>query len=209
MPGEAGQQCAYIVTGSSEGGPPRLYRVTEDTSGFKEKARTDSSVHDETHHCSTNQLRINFCIAKILAVALFIVGVVGLILVFFNGDGVHLFSVDFADISDDKRKKLLDTYNSRFSNVMSGINKTIEIAIQPLVAVGILCLGAKWFTSKSELNLLVGMAPTLIGAVIGFLVCNGPTSVNVQLVPGEPQLWMLTEDIHAVYVTAPDDNPHH
>jgi hypothetical protein len=126
---------------------------------------------------------------------LLVVGVIALILLAFVGDGVHLSSFPASDKSDAERKQLLDRYNSMSGNLMTAITKVIDIALQLLVAVSLLCFAADWTIRRDTSTMLTRAAPSLCMAVLSFLICNGPTALNVQLIPKISVIRITAEDL--------------
>lgn len=152
----------------------------------------DKVPRKEADASPANQLRIDFSVMRIAAITALAVGLVVTILVIL-GNGVRLSSFASTEKTDVERKQLLDKYNSWFGNLMSAIIKLIDMALELLVAVSLLCLAAKWIVRES--SLLASVAPSLLVAGLSFLVCNGPTSVNVQLVPEALHVRMVAKDL--------------
>ncbi|GMF59381.1 unnamed protein product [Phytophthora fragariaefolia] len=116
-----------------------------------------------------NQLRIEFRLVRIGGVTTLVAGAVVLVSIFFMG--ITLSTFRSTDKNDADRKKLLDWYNAVSGNVMSLMIKQVDFALQLVVVVLLLC-----FTAS-------------------FLVCNGPTALNVQLIPGALHVRIVGEDL--------------
>ncbi|KAJ8526063.1 hypothetical protein ON010_g15120 [Phytophthora cinnamomi] len=80
---------------------------------------------------------------------------------------------------------------------MSLIVRQVDFALQLLVVVSLLCLAARWTTNREAASFLANAVPTLMIAVLSFLVCNGPTALNVPLTAGVSEAHIVVEDLNS------------
>ncbi|RLN47824.1 hypothetical protein BBJ29_009505 [Phytophthora kernoviae] len=136
-------------------------------------------------------LRINVRWVRLLVVTATAAVAMAIALLLCDGAGIHLGTVS-GDRNNADQKSLLDTYNSVSGGIVSAVLAPIEIVLSMLAAV-------TRFTFLSKLTLKRGLHSHLVTAalrvVVSFLVTNGPSTLNVQLVPGDVVALIISTDL--------------
>ncbi|KAG7395276.1 hypothetical protein PHYBOEH_003983 [Phytophthora boehmeriae] len=136
-------------------------------------------------------LRLNVRWVRLLIVTATVGIVMTIVLLLCSAGGLTL-STKHGNLTDGEQKLLLDTYNSVSGAMVSAMLAPIEAVLAMLAAVASLTFLSEITLQRGLQSYCVAMA---MGTAVSFLVTNGLSALNVQLVPGDVIATITSADL--------------
>lgn len=152
------------------------------------------------------QFRVSVRWVILLATVILVVGALGTGFVKCFGGGVHLGSFMSSDKTDAERKAMLDKFNAISGSLVALVLIPLEIVIIMSVSVTFLCFATDWMLQRGVNNFLFNTTTAIVAGVITYLLSNGLSALNVQLVSGDYIVKITAQDL-AANSTMQDNQP--
>jgi len=141
-----------------------------------------------------SQLRVSVRWAVLLLAAVLIVSALGTGLFFCSGEGIHLGSLSSSDKTDAK-KALLDKLNGQAGSFVAAVLIPLELVVIMIMSVCCLCFATDWMLRRGVNDLLASSMPTIVAGIVMYLLSNGLSALNVQLVSRGYHVKISAEDL--------------